>query len=93
MKKLIFVIDSSDKNRIDEAKKELYGILDLKQFSKCDVLILANKQDVFNCFSPSELIDKLELRKLKQNFTIQPCTATDGTGILLGFNWLGIKEI
>jgi len=43
---LVFVVDSSDHNRIDEAKTELHRILNDLEMSDCLLLVFANKQDL-----------------------------------------------
>lgn len=43
---LIFVVDSSDRDRIDEARDELHKALNEVELEKVKVLILANKQDL-----------------------------------------------
>jgi small GTP-binding protein len=43
---LIFVVDSSDRERIDEAREELHGILSWGDMSNVPIVIIANKQDL-----------------------------------------------
>jgi ADP-ribosylation factor protein 6 len=43
---LVFVVDSSDHNRIEEAKTELHRILNDLEMSDCLLLVFANKQDI-----------------------------------------------
>ena len=43
IKGLIFVIDSSDRERTDEAKEELYKLLQEDVLSNVTLLVLANK--------------------------------------------------
>lgn len=43
---LVFVVDSSDHKRIDEAKTELHRILNDREMSDCLLLVFANKQDI-----------------------------------------------
>lgn len=43
---LIFVVDSNDNNRFDEAKKELDSIVNDDEMKGAVVLIFANKQDL-----------------------------------------------
>ncbi len=59
---IIFVFDSTDKERFDEAKQELEELLkDKDHLKKCPVLILANKQDLPSGFSVEEIKAKLGL--------------------------------
>jgi len=43
---LIFVVDSSDRDRIDEARQELSRIMNDREMKDCLLLVFANKQDV-----------------------------------------------
>lgn len=43
---LIFVVDSQDKDRIDEAKQELHKIISDREMKDCLLLVFANKQDL-----------------------------------------------
>ena len=43
---LVFVIDSQDRDRIDEAKQELHRILQDREMKECLLLVFANKQDL-----------------------------------------------
>ena len=43
---LIFVIDSQDRDRIDEARQELHRIISDREMKDCLLLVFANKQDL-----------------------------------------------
>jgi signal recognition particle receptor subunit beta len=43
---LIFVIDSQDRDRIDEARQELERILADREMRDCLLMVFANKQDL-----------------------------------------------
>lgn len=43
---LIFVIDSSDKNRMEEARQELHRIINDREMKDSLLLVFANKQDL-----------------------------------------------
>lgn len=43
---LIFVVDSNDPERINEAREELYGILKSPNMTDVPIVIIANKQDL-----------------------------------------------
>lgn len=43
---LVFVVDSQDQDRIDEAKTELHKILNDREMKDCLLLVFANKQDL-----------------------------------------------
>ena len=43
---LIFVVDSSDRERIDEARQELHRIIGDREMRNALLLVFANKQDL-----------------------------------------------
>ena len=43
---LIYVVDSSDRERIAESREELFGILQSDEMVRVPVVIVANKQDL-----------------------------------------------
>jgi len=45
---LIFVIDSSDRARIDEAKNEMLRVINDREMADASLLVFANKQDLPN---------------------------------------------
>mmetsp|Transcript_7445 Transcript_7445/g.19373 ORF Transcript_7445/g.19373 Transcript_7445/m.19373 type:complete len:215 (+) Transcript_7445:59-703(+) len=83
---MIFVIDSSDRDRLDEARTELRRAM----ADACDVpcLVLANKQDVDGAATVAELCDHLELFRLHQRSHVQACSAKRGEGLFEGLDWL-----
>ncbi|KAL9642885.1 hypothetical protein ABK040_010581 [Willaertia magna] len=85
----IFVIDSNDRDRIEEAKEELHKMLSDDQLRTIPVLLLANKQDLPKAIRAEELTTQLNLKSLKQrNWFIQPCCALSGDGLFEGLDWL-----
>ncbi|KZZ86928.1 ADP-ribosylation factor [Ascosphaera apis ARSEF 7405] len=62
---LIFVIDSSDRARIDEARQELHRIILDREMKDALLLVFANKQDLADSMSPDEVREKLQLTQLK----------------------------
>ncbi|KAK3986794.1 ADP-ribosylation factor family-domain-containing protein [Cladorrhinum sp. PSN332] len=86
---LVFVVDSSDHARIEEAKIELHRIINDREMADCLLLVFANKQDLAGAMKPHVITDKLELGKLKDKlWFVQPAIATDGEGLTEGFGWL-----
>jgi ADP-ribosylation factor 6 len=66
---LVFVVDSQDRDRIDEAKQELHRILSDREMKECLLLVFANKQDLpGGTFSPS----RHRLRGCSY-LSVQPC--------------------
>ncbi|KAJ1112385.1 hypothetical protein NDU88_000650 [Pleurodeles waltl] len=63
---LLFVVDSADPARFEEARAELVAILENVEMQDVPFVVLANKQDLPGASSPSELVEKLGLRKLRR---------------------------
>jgi signal recognition particle receptor subunit beta len=78
------MVDSNDKESFNKLSTEILSILNEELLKKIPVLILANKQDLNGAYSPSELIECLKLKNIKQNWSIFPCVATTGEGIIEG---------
>ncbi|KAK1756679.1 ADP-ribosylation factor 6 [Echria macrotheca] len=86
---LIFVVDSADRARIDEARTELHRIISDREMRDCLLLVLANKQDLDDAMKPLEITERLQLNKIKDKvWFVQPTVATRGDGLNEGFNWL-----
>ncbi|KAG7857203.1 hypothetical protein KL919_003840 [Ogataea angusta] len=86
---LIFVIDSADRSRLEEAKKELYKVISDRELTGCLLCVLANKQDKPGKMEQAELVKFLELESIKNhNWCIIPTVATDGTGLNQVLNWI-----
>merc|ERR1712046_212538 len=86
---VIYVVDSNDRDRIDDAKEELMKMLAEQELDGASVLVLANKQDLPNSMSAAEVADKLALHSLRNHkWFIQAACATTGDGIYEGLNWL-----
>lgn len=85
---IIFVVDSNDRDRVLEAKEELIKMLNEEELNNACLLILANKQDLPNAMSASELTDKLGLHSLKRRWYVQKTCATSGDGLYEGLDWL-----
>ncbi|CAL8263252.1 unnamed protein product [Lota lota] len=77
---IIFVVDSSDRQRIKEVKEVLSDMLKQPRVAGKPILVLANKQDKMNALLGSELIEILSLEKLVNQCRslchIEPCSAS-----------------
>uniref|UniRef100_A0A1B6EED7 RING-type E3 ubiquitin transferase n=1 Tax=Clastoptera arizonana TaxID=38151 RepID=A0A1B6EED7_9HEMI len=87
---VIFVIDSSDKQRLPEALSELSKLMSEKELKDAALLILANKQDVEGCESIESITEQLALYKLccGHSWHIQASDAQSGNGLHDGLDWL-----
>lgn len=89
---ILFIIDSSDRQRIAEARKELFRVLEESTTEKCAVLVLANKQDLPNCMSLNEVMENLQLQEIKEHeWTILPSCSLTGQGLEEAVDWLVMK--
>merc|ERR1719449_157460 len=62
---LIFVIDSNDRDRIEDAREELTRMLHEDEMREAVLLVLANKQDLPNAMTAAEVTEKLGLHNLR----------------------------
>ncbi|GBG29462.1 ADP-ribosylation factor [Hondaea fermentalgiana] len=84
---LVYVVDSADRSRIDEAQEELASLLKEDKLAGTPVLVFANKQDLLSAISASEVADLLQIND-DRAFQIQACSAKSGEGLSDGLEWL-----
>jgi len=85
---LIFVVDSSDRERIEFAREELQKMLEFVLLRNAALLVFANKQDL-GAMSVAEVTEKLGLHSLRErDWYIQGTSAITGDGLYDGLNWL-----
>ena len=86
---LIFVVDSNDRDRIDDAREELHKMLAEEELRDSVVLVFANKQDLPGAMTAPEVTEKLGLQSLRgRQWFIQSTCATTGDGLYDGLDWL-----
>ncbi|ROL47080.1 ADP-ribosylation factor-like protein 13B [Anabarilius grahami] len=95
---IIFVVDSSDRQRMKEVKEALVDLLKHPRVAGKPLLVLANKQDKINALLGNELIEILSLEKLVNQSRslchIEPCSASmdlrrwSDRKTLRGLRWL-----
>ncbi|XP_064218939.1 ADP-ribosylation factor 1-like [Aotus nancymaae] len=86
---LIFVADSNDRERVNEAHEELMRMLAEDELQDAVLLVFANKQDLPNAMNVAETTHKLGLHSLRhRNWYIQATCATSGNGLYEGLDWL-----
>ena len=86
---LIFVVDSNDRDRIDDAREELHKMLSEEELREAVLLVFANKQDLPGAMTTPEVTDKLGLHTLRgRTWYIQATCATTGDGLYEGLDWL-----
>merc|ERR1711988_1744230 len=73
---IVYMIDSADKRRTDEAAEELETLLEEELLSGVPVLVFANKQDLLNALSAAKIIDGLELSGITDRWVhVEACSA------------------
>jgi signal recognition particle receptor subunit beta len=86
---VIFIVDSSDVDRLPEAKIELQTLLTDPNLENIPMLLLANKQDLSTSLNVAQLTSALNLQQsAKRPWHVQSCVATTGMGIHEGLDWL-----
>ncbi|XP_028667593.1 uncharacterized protein LOC114659329 [Erpetoichthys calabaricus] len=80
---LLFVVDSADPERFEEARSELQRVLENEELKRVPFVILANKQDLPGAHNPTELVEKMQLIKIRHHeWHVQGCCAVNGDGIV-----------
>merc|ERR1712070_836951 len=79
---LIYVVDSSDKRRLEEAAQELGELTEEDKLTGIPVLIFANKTDLISAVPQEEVIETMQLMIIKDRpWQIQPASAKTGVGL------------
>ena len=87
---IIFVVDSSDTDRIGVVKGELWKLLEEEKLKGCSVLVYANKQDLSGALTAAQLTTELGLNTSHNDhmWKIQPTIGVSGDGLIEGLDWL-----
>ena len=89
---VIFVIDSTDIERLSTAADELSAMLNEEELRDAALLVFANKQDQPGARGAGEISEALKLGELRdRNWSIVACSAIDGKGITEGMDWLAVS--
>ena len=85
---LLYVVDSSDEERMIESVEEFYNIINVNDMNGVPIVLIANKQDLPRAISCSEIIERFDLERLvftKNKWFVQSCSAKSSDGILEAF--------
>ncbi|KAK8056497.1 hypothetical protein PG993_001724 [Apiospora rasikravindrae] len=86
---VIFVVDSTDIERLQTASEELAAMLNEDELKDAALLVFANKQDQPGAKGAGEISEALRLGELRdRNWSIMACSAVDGSGVHEGMDWL-----
>lgn len=89
---MIFVVDSTDIERLQTAAEELGAMLNEEELKDAALLVFANKQDQPGAKGAGEISEALRLGELRdRNWSIMACSAVDGSGINEGMDWLVVS--
>jgi len=86
---IIFVVDSSDIERIGTSREEFHALLEEEELKDAILLVFANKQDLPGALSDAEVAEQLGLSSIKnRTWSIFKCSALSGQGITAGLDFL-----
>ncbi|KAI1714376.1 ADP-ribosylation factor family domain-containing protein [Ditylenchus destructor] len=94
---MIFVVDSADIERIDEAREEIMRLVQENVLRDKPILVLANKQDLQGALNATEISDLLGLHSIQNGIcsaTVKEVSATSRTrsigihSVRDGLRWL-----
>ncbi|KAF9004700.1 GTP-binding protein [Cyathus striatus] len=86
---LVWVVDSGDRMRMEDCKKELHSLLTEDRLAGASLLVFANKQDLQGSMSDDEIRDALALASIKSHqWKIWPCSAVTGANLVQGLDWI-----
>lgn len=89
---VIFVIDSTDIDRLSTASEELAAMLNEDELKDAALLVFANKQDQPGAQGAGRISEALRLGELRdRNWSIVACSAVDGSGVDEGMDWLTVE--
>ncbi|CAJ1072192.1 ADP-ribosylation factor-like protein 14 [Xyrichtys novacula] len=80
---VVFVVDSADRTRMDEARRELENTLRSELLKGRPLIVIANKQDVNGALTATEIKDTFHLKRVctGRDWFVQPCSASTGFGV------------
>ncbi|KAK6539992.1 ADP-ribosylation factor-like protein 2 [Orbilia ellipsospora] len=86
---LIWVVDATDRFRLDDCKEELHGLLLEERLMGASLLVFVNKTDVKGCMSTDEIKEGLKLDEIvTHKWTILRCSAMTGENLDEGLEWV-----
>ena len=86
---IVFVVDSSDKSRLENAKEELNKMLAEEELNNQPLLVMANKQDIKESLSCNDIVDLLGLKDIKnRQWLVQGTSGVTGNGLTEGLDWM-----
>ncbi|XP_043558029.1 ADP-ribosylation factor-like protein 14 [Chiloscyllium plagiosum] len=80
---LVFVVDSADKERMEDSKREFERMLKNDWLKGIPVVVIANKQDLAEALSTEEITKRFHMNRWcsDRDWYVQPCCAKTGEGL------------
>jgi GTP-binding protein SAR1 len=93
---IVFVVDSADRERVDEAKRELHAVMEEPALQTVPLLILGNKVDLKTSLPGEQLVSALALGNkidpatsiTRRPVALFSCSLVEGYGYGAAFQWL-----
>ncbi|CAK7566460.1 MAG: ADP-ribosylation factor-like protein 2 [Sporothrix epigloea] len=86
---LIWVVDATDRLRIDDCRNELHGLLQEERLAGASLLVFANKTDVQGSMNDDETLEALKLEEIRTHrWHILRCSAVTGQNLKEGLAWV-----
>ncbi|KXZ47012.1 hypothetical protein GPECTOR_39g506 [Gonium pectorale] len=86
---IIYVVDSTDTDRIGVSRDEFKALLDEEELRDSLILVFANKQDLPNALTDAQIAEGLGLYDIKnRDWAIFKTSAVKGEGLFEGLDWL-----
>ncbi|CAN9095858.1 ADP-ribosylation factor [Alternaria alternata] len=86
---LIWVVDATDRERIDDCRNELAGLLLEERLSGASLLVFKNKSDVPGSMTEDDICEGLRLDAIKTHkWHVMTCSAMTGMNLQEGLEWV-----
>lgn len=85
---VVFVIDSNDRYKIDEARKYLFKFCDDEALKNAVFLIFSNKKHLACSMNIKDFQKKLEIKKIRQECKIFECYLFIREYLYMGLQWI-----
>eukprot|EP00898_Chlorokybus_atmophyticus_P000329 jgi/Chlat1/1297/Chrsp118S01736 len=93
---IIYVVDSTDTERLPVSNQEFHAILEEEELKDAAILVYANKQDLPGALSDAQVAEALALHTIKtRQWAIFKASALKGEGLFEGLDWLSntLKQV
>jgi ADP-ribosylation factor-like protein 8 len=86
---IVYVVDAADHDNMDQAKTELHDLLTKPSLANIPLLVLGNKNDLPGALSTNEIIDRLNLKGLRdREVCVYSISCKNQNNIDITLDWL-----